>query len=390
MAPLKIRLRSTDPRLIALPWERPLGEWDPALFVALEVGPSRNLVRFFDGDDGRYALKELDSRWAQREWRVLRRCADAGVPAVPAVGLVDRGDGLSVVITRAIRGTDSYRQILGSADQMRLEPLVDALALLLVELHRAGVYWGDATLANTLLSRDGDGLVAMLVDGETGEVYPDGLSDGRRAEDLALCVERVAHGLVDLSIAREEPRDDERFIEIAGRLESRYRELWRELTEETRIDAGDVHALSRRVRRLEELGFAVREIHLRPDGEGFELRVATGRRRALAERLARLTGVETLEGQARLLIGDLELHRAWLSSLRGHDVELADAASHWRAERFEPAIARLTPLLDADESPIQALCELLDRKWHDSERAGHDIGLRASIDAWLAERAGRR
>lgn len=385
----KLRLRSTDVRLLDLPWERPLGDWDPALFVALEPGPSRNLVRFFDGDDGRYALKELDARWAEREWRVLRRCVDAGVPVVPAIGLVERDDGLSIIITRAVEGVDSYRQILASSfDEALIDSLIDALALLLVELHRAGIYWGDATLANTLLSRDGDGMVAILVDGETGEVHPGGLSDGQRSEDLALCVERVAHGLVDIAAAHH-LTDDDRFIALAERIDQRYRELWQELTEPTQIASGDTHALDRRIRRLEGLGFTVREIQLRSGDTGVELRVATGRRRASAERLERLTGVRAREGQARILLADLDLHRAWLSALRGHDVELAEAAIHWRAERFEPTIAQIAPVLRSEEEPVQAFCELIDRKWRASEPLGRDVGLRSSIALWLAARAER-
>ena len=140
MKKTKIRLRTTDAALIGLPWDLPISEWRSDLFAPVQIGPSRNIVRFFDGNEGRYALKELEGSWADREWRVLRRCADAGVPAVAPVGIIERADGRSVVITRAIHGVDSYRELLTndrSGDD--LEPLLDAMALLLVELHRAGV-----------------------------------------------------------------------------------------------------------------------------------------------------------------------------------------------------------------------------------------------------------
>ena len=63
---------------------------------------------------------------------------------------------------------------------MRLRPgspayrdrLLDAMALLLVDLHRGGVYWGDCSLANTLFRRDGDRIQAYLVDAETSEIHP--------------------------------------------------------------------------------------------------------------------------------------------------------------------------------------------------------------------------
>ena len=52
------------------------------------------------------------------------------------------------------------------------ERLLDAMASLLVDLHRNGVYWGDCSLNNTLFSRDGQILQAWLVDAETSEIHP--------------------------------------------------------------------------------------------------------------------------------------------------------------------------------------------------------------------------
>ena len=72
------------------------------------------------------------------------------------------------------------------------------MALLLVDLHRGGVYWGDCSLANTLFRRDGDRIQAYLVDAETSEVHPS-LSDGQRRFDLDILVENVAFGLADLA-----------------------------------------------------------------------------------------------------------------------------------------------------------------------------------------------
>ena len=87
--------------------------------------------------------------------------------------------------------------------------LLDAMALLLVDLHRGGVYWGDCSLANTLFRRDGDRIQAYLVDAETSETFPS-LSDGQRAYDLEILVENVAFGLADLAayLGREEDMDE--------------------------------------------------------------------------------------------------------------------------------------------------------------------------------------
>ena len=46
------------------------------------------------------------------------------------------------------------------------------MALLLVDLHRNGIYWGDCSLANTLFMRDGQTIQAWMVDAETAEFHP--------------------------------------------------------------------------------------------------------------------------------------------------------------------------------------------------------------------------
>ena len=99
------------------------------------------------------------------------------------------------------------------------------MALLLVDLHRAGVYWGDCSLANTLFRRDGDRIQAYLVDAETSETFP-ALSDGQRAYDLEILVENVAFGLADLAayLGREEDMDEA--IDAAQSVRTGYEAVW--------------------------------------------------------------------------------------------------------------------------------------------------------------------
>ena len=106
--------------------------------------------------------------------------------------------------------------------------LLDAMALLLVDLHRGGVYWGDCSLANTLFRRDGDRIQAYLVDAETSEVHP-ALSDGQRAYDLEILVENVAFGLADLAAIQGRPDDVDDAIAAAESVRDRYGAVWDEL-----------------------------------------------------------------------------------------------------------------------------------------------------------------
>ena len=88
-SPISIRLRAASPGLLALPWLDPLGTWpeDAASFRDLNVGPSRHLVRFVEVDYVLYALKELPSRIAEKEYRVLRELQIRELPAVQPGGL---------------------------------------------------------------------------------------------------------------------------------------------------------------------------------------------------------------------------------------------------------------------------------------------------------------
>ena len=67
-----------------------------------------------------------------------------------------------------------------------------------------------------------------------------------------------------------------------------YAAIWDELHAEPALPAGDRHAIRGRLRRLNELGFAVDEIEVVPKGSGAEvrLRVTTSNRAFHAHELA--------------------------------------------------------------------------------------------------------
>ena len=102
-----LRLRAPSPGLLALPWERRLGEWDAATVPLRElpVGPSRHLVRFVEADGTLWALKELPPRIARREFDVLRHLEDECLPAVRPAGLVTQPDhDVAILLTRYLDG----------------------------------------------------------------------------------------------------------------------------------------------------------------------------------------------------------------------------------------------------------------------------------------------
>ncbi len=383
----RLRLRTATAVLLELPWERPLEGWSAARmgFRQIPVGPSRHLVRFLEREGTTYALKELPLDVARREYDVLRHLETLGLPAVSAVGLAESPErGTAILVTEYLAHSLQYRRLM-----MRLpagayrDRLLDAMAWLLVDLHRSGVFWGDCSLANTLFRRDGDRMQAYLVDAETSEVH-DPLSDGQRAYDLEVLVENVGFGLADLALMLHRTGDLDAAVESAEAVRRQYRVLWDELHQEPLLGPDDRFAIAARIRRLNDLGFAVDEIELLPGEEGgVRLRVAVTTRLFHARELERLTGLRALEGQARLLLNDLRQYRAWLEWYEKRPVAEREGADRWLRDVFQPTLARLAAAIQADRDPVQAYCDVLEHKWLLSEAAGRDVGLEASIESYL-------
>ena len=390
--PLDLRLRVTSPGLLALPWRERLADWDitEVPFRDIPVGPSRHLVRFVDADGALWALKDLPERIAMKEYAVLRDLEARSLPAVRAAGLVIQGDDSAILVTRYLERSWQYRRLL-----MRMprdsgqysERLLDAMASLLVELHRNGVFWGDCSLANTLFSRDGQVLQAWLVDAETSEIHPR-LSDGQRRYDLEILVENVAGGLLDVASRLEMPEEDwPALFEQAKSVAARYTVLWDTLHAEPVFSFDDRYQIEGRIRALHDLGFAVDEVNVHAGGDNtMRLKVAVAARRFHATQLHDLTGLNVGEGQAQILLADLHAYAHRLCQQTGADVSAPLVAPRWVSDALRPGSARAHQAQAGVGDPIQAYCDLLEVRWLLSEQAKQDVGEQAALEA-LAQRA---
>ena len=159
MAELSIRLRRASPGLLSLPWLDPLEAWRPdeADLRQIQVGPSRHTVRFVQADGVLYALKELPTRTAVKEYGVLRDLEARQLPAVAAVGVVEQpSTGNCILVTEFLARSWQYRRLFQrlSPNGKHRERLLDAMSSLLVDLHRAGVFWGDCSLIGRASCRE--------------------------------------------------------------------------------------------------------------------------------------------------------------------------------------------------------------------------------------------
>ena len=163
-------LRPGHPDFLDLPWHLSIVEWEgvcPRL-ERMPVGLSRHPVVFVNYGGRLYACKELPPDIATKEYDLLRRMEELRLPVVTPVGYVQvrhHNGEAGVLITRYLDYSLPYHYLFKQPDLARYrDHLIDALAGLLVQLHLAGVYWGDCSLSNTLYRRDAGALQAYLVD----------------------------------------------------------------------------------------------------------------------------------------------------------------------------------------------------------------------------------
>ena len=380
--------------LLTLPWSEPLAEWrDERLVEIRQRGISRHVVRFVYDDGALYALKELSERLARREYRLLRRLAELGIPAVEAVGVaVDRdgpghGEEDAILVTKFLSYATTYRAVFSNPRGLQpTDGLLDALAELLVRLHLSGFFWGDCSLSNTLFRHDAGTLEAYLVDAETSEQHPE-LTDGQRQWDVELAVERIYGELLDLQAGELLPADVDP-LEIAEELGRRYESLWHELTREEILKPDEQRfRIADRLRRLNELGFDADEVELVSTGDGNKLRLKTRVTETGhdARRLFLRTGIDAGERQARRLLNDMAGFRAWLEQKQGHPVSEVVAANRWLEEVYDPVIAAIPDELRGRLPPAEIFHEVLEHRWYMSELAGRDVGTTAAAQAYFEQ-----
>jgi Domain of unknown function (DUF4032) len=376
-----------DTRLITLPWTTPLADWPEENLVALPRGISRHVVRFVGVGTEVYAFKEVVEHLAIHEYRLLRDLTRLDTPSVEAVGVVTErvdhdGEALDpILITRHLQFSLPYRSLFNrGVRQDTVNRLVDAMVVLVARIHLIGLFWGDVSLSNTLFRRDAGAFAAYLVDAETAELH-DQLTNGQREYDLTIARTNLYGEFCDLEAGGllDEALDPLVLVET---IENRYRELWNELTGVEEFNAGEMHRIESRVRRLNALGFDVAELDITTDFDGSTIRIQpkvvdAGHH---SRRLIRLTGMDTEENQARRLLNDLDYYRARTDQ---QSADEAIVAHEWLTEQFEPIVQSVPIELRAKLEPAELYHEMLEHRWFMSERAGAEIPMEDAAQSYV-------
>ncbi|TPF96694.1 lipopolysaccharide kinase [Bifidobacterium sp. UTCIF-39] len=384
---LKITAASSNPKMFTLPWHKPLSQWPADLLANLPRGISRHVVRFVRVGNDVYAMKEITQSVAQREYELLRQLEKIDVPSVKPIAVVtgrhDR-DGKpleSMLVTQHLKFSLPYRALFArNLREDTADRLIDALAVLLVRLHLIGFYWGDVSLSNVLFLRDADCFAAVLVDAETGELYPQ-LTEGQREYDIDLARTNIIGELMDLSSGKLLP-DDVDEVEVGNRLVERYHSLWSALTDVESFSPDEMWKIEKRVNRLNELGFDVDELEMNTSEDGNRVRV---RPRVVdagyaSRKLLRLTGLDVQENQARRLLNDLDAYRT--STWRqGEDLEIV--ATDWMREVFEPTVRMIPAEYRSQIEPAQFFHEVLTHRWYLAEKVGHDVPMAEAVNSYI-------
>ena len=391
---LSITAATAEPALLDLPWHLPLEAWPQETIAALPKGLSRHTVRFAHLGDHVIAIKETLLDLAKREYEMLKRLEKLDVPCVEPFAIIsnrkdkDGGDLPAVLITRHLKFSLPYRAMWsqGLRDQTA-NRLVDALALLLVRLHLAGFFWGDVSLSNTLFRRDAGRFAAYLVDAETGQLFDGRLSNGQRENDLEIARVNIAGELMDLLASGKASDIDPN--SVSQRIVDKYHELWKELTATEVFDESERWRISKRVKRLNDLGFDIEELAMVKDDDGHTVKIQpkvvdAGHH---ARRLLLLTGLDVEENQARRLLNDIDQYR--LANARpGADEEVM--AHEWLSNVYEPVVGSIPAEFTGRLEPAELFHEVLEHRWYVSESKGTDVPLVEAVRSYVSEVLSKR
>jgi hypothetical protein len=391
-------------RLKNLPWHIPLEEWPEHGVIPLTIrrGESRHPVIFVESEGARYAIKETTPHMAEREIRNLHEIENRGIPVLSAVGSVtvaappilleEHGPGGLPQYTSGDRGYTITRltpRVIPHSLLFRLpftrrtkRHILGAVAVLLVELHEHGVFWGDPSLANVLIRIDGRCVLAIMADAETAELFPEPVSEGLREQDIASFGESLIWQAEDLRRERDLP-EEETLMDIKDfrYFKRRYRVLRREhALVASSPSFSTLYQVNRFLEGLNQWGYSL----LSTTGHALQ-EVVTVLPGWYSRRIHELLGIKVPRIYARRFYNMILGHQAIMSKNEGRDVSIEEAAHHWYYSYHLPAILLLRKHLTNEQDPMQAYFSIMRHKWKLSREAGYEIPLDEAVVDWAMQ-----
>jgi hypothetical protein len=162
----------------------------------------------------------------------------------------------------------------------------------------------------------------------------------------------------------------------------KYRNLWSELTAAEVIGDSERWKISRRVERLNELGFDIEEMTIKADGTGSTIKIQpkvvdAGHH---GRRLIRLTGLDVEENQARRLLNDLDEYRLAHSNSSGDEEVLAH---EWLSHAFEPVITAIPKHLTGRLEPAELYHQVLEHRWYLAQNEKREVSTEEAVNSYI-------
>lgn len=346
-----------------LPWQYPIDEWQQHGVKHLHIkrGLSRHPVVFVKVEDKNFVVKQIGFEVAQREIDNYKEMLRRGIPTLIPVGCVAReeepltietpvgtiyernltGHTVTLLIDHVLPDSQLYRRPFKFENRRRIW---DAVVDLFVELHANGIYWGDASLANTLIKfykveiphlGKKTQLQAFLADAETVEIH-DSISDSLRQADIDFFLEAMEWLDEDLrasGVSRDELATEQDKIYIQTQYARLYETAWR---------GRDFENLS-----------------------GLNIKKLLGAVRDPAY-------FDTLQKH-------IAEHKWYLSERRQLEVAFAEAAQDWLQKIFIPVceLLKREGVLDffPGKTAAEFYVEIMNHKYVLSREKGRDVGL---------------
>jgi hypothetical protein len=349
--------------LQTLPWQQSIEEWKElgVKHVHVKRGVGRHPIVFVQVGRRVFVVKELGYEDSLKEIVNFRELLNRGIHTLIPVGSVMReeepievdtqigkryernrvGHTVTLLLDRVVPDSQLYRRAFKFENRKRIW---DAIIDLFVELHSRGIYWGDASLANTLvkflrvdmpyIGRKVE-LKAFLVDAETVEIH-NSISDSLRATDVEFFLESmewINEDLMAEGILRDPlgTKDDVEYIKAQYAL---------------KYEANT---------RLME----------------FEKRTGLN--------VQRLLGKLRVPVEVDLLEKQIEEHKWYLNERGEGQFDLVEAAKRWHDEVFVP-ICRLfseeeVPRFFPGKTASELYMEIMTHKYFMSKESGKDVGM---------------
>jgi hypothetical protein len=375
--------------LQSLPWGAPLESWNDSQYdvhvIDQRRGLSRHPVLFVESKNHKYAIKETSPLSAEEEIENFRTIAARGIPTLTPVGTVtvagppiyagtvagvalyesgNIGYCITRLATRVLPQSLLYQYPFTEENK---ETLLIAIARLMVNIHQAGIYWGDASLANTLVNMNRSRLIALMADAETTVLFDPPLGENFRQDDVDYFVEALMMQSEDIRISRNLPEDQ-------SPIDDSDAQFFRKMYEEFR-HPNQLLAMTQEIESaITWLGSGVATLGSRALHVGF-----------YRDQLRDLMGVWIPRAYARRVYNLVLGHKWLMSETAKRDVGLAAAAADWREKYHEPVIVLLKTYNPGTPIDYNRYLSIMIHIWRLSEQNGHPIPIQeGAIDYLLS------